>query len=339
MINFHHFAPKLGLVAILTIGLLPTGACAGAQTRAEAAIAEAKGKIDAGDKVGAGDQAAELQGQARRALMSAEDLLSQHRKGEALAAAHHAGELADEALTRTTNRRNAAERDRRVDLRGGGRCRAAKRRRGQYQGGFGPAGNHHGEYARRFRRAIERGRQCPGLVPAQCAAPRGARGDNNHCRQHQPQLMPEGALSRSPEHWRGRGIVQSGAPPPARCAPQGHCVASMKGPFMRRLILAGVAALALGGAGQPLFAQTADMGQPAPIQLQANPTGPGTPSATPPNPATANSPVPPAMPADPNYHAGPYVGALTPPPPEAMNKTYPVCTRKLRDNCTNPGHR
>lgn len=119
MINFHHFAPKLGLVAILTIGLLPTGACAGAQTRAEAAIAEAKGKIDAGDKVGAGDQAAELQGQARRALMSAEELLSQHRKGEALAAAHHAGELADEALTRTTNRRNAAERDRRDDLRGG----------------------------------------------------------------------------------------------------------------------------------------------------------------------------------------------------------------------------
>jgi hypothetical protein len=74
-----------------------------------------------------------------------------------------------------------------------------------------------------------------------------------------------------------------------------------------------------------------------PVQVQANPPGDRPASDTPPNPDTASAPVPAAMPADPNYHAGPYVGALAPPPAEALNKTYPVCTRKLQDNCQNPG--
>ena len=30
-------------------------------------------------------------------------------------------------------------------------------------------------------------------------------------------------------------------------------------------------------------------------------------------------------------------GNLTAPPPQAFNKTYPVCTRTLQDNCQNPG--
>lgn len=30
-------------------------------------------------------------------------------------------------------------------------------------------------------------------------------------------------------------------------------------------------------------------------------------------------------------------GNLTPPPASSMNKTYPVCTAKLQDNCQNPG--
>jgi hypothetical protein len=30
-------------------------------------------------------------------------------------------------------------------------------------------------------------------------------------------------------------------------------------------------------------------------------------------------------------------GNLTPPPPQALNKTYPVCSRTLQDNCQNPG--
>ncbi len=104
---------------------------------------------------------------------------------------------------------------------------------------------------------------------------------------------------------------------------------------MRKLIIASLATMALCGIAPPLFAQAAD--QASPTEIQANPTGPGTPLATPPNPPTADAPVPPAMPADPNYHAGPYTGALTPPPPEAMNKVYPLCTRQLRDSCINPG--
>jgi hypothetical protein len=30
-------------------------------------------------------------------------------------------------------------------------------------------------------------------------------------------------------------------------------------------------------------------------------------------------------------------GNLTAPPPQAFNKTYPVCSRSLQDNCRNPG--
>jgi hypothetical protein len=74
-----------------------------------------------------------------------------------------------------------------------------------------------------------------------------------------------------------------------------------------------------------------------PSVIQANPRGPGAPTWTPPNPAAAAEPVPPAMPADPSYAAGPYKGALTPPPPEAMNKVYPWCTRTLQDSCRNRG--
>ena len=72
-------------------------------------------------------------------------------------------------------------------------------------------------------------------------------------------------------------------------------------------------------------------------QVQANPPSSEPASATPPNPATASSKVPPAMPADPAYNAGPYKGAATAAPAEAMNKTYPVCTRKVQDSCRNPG--
>ena len=79
---------------------------------------------------------------------------------------------------------------------------------------------------------------------------------------------------------------------------------------------------------------------PAPpevVQEQANPQGGGAPTEGVPDPATAEDPVPPAMPADPGYNAGPYKGALTPAPTEAMNKDYPVCTKKVQDSCRNPG--
>jgi hypothetical protein len=54
-----------------------------------------------------------------------------------------------------------------------------------------------------------------------------------------------------------------------------------------------------------------------------------------PDPQTANSPTPPAMPADPSYHGQPYVGALTAPPAAAMNKSYPVCKAGQHDECRN----
>ena len=73
-----------------------------------------------------------------------------------------------------------------------------------------------------------------------------------------------------------------------------------------------------------------------PIQVQANPRGEGDASPVPPNPQTAQSPVPPAQPADPSYKAGPYKGALTQAPAEAMNKPYPLCSRTVTDSCQNP---
>lgn len=85
-------------------------------------------------------------------------------------------------------------------------------------------------------------------------------------------------------------------------------------------------------------AQLAGQTPPTPPD-QANPPGIGTPTTGAPDPQVAAQPVPPAMPADPSYQGGPYKGALTPPPATAMNKTYPVCTRKLQDSCRNPGGR
>lgn len=68
---------------------------------------------------------------------------------------------------------------------------------------------------------------------------------------------------------------------------------------------------------------------------QANPPGRGVPTAGVPNPQAANQAARPAMPADPSYQGGPYKGALTPPPADAMNKPYPACSRTVTDNCRN----
>lgn len=78
-------------------------------------------------------------------------------------------------------------------------------------------------------------------------------------------------------------------------------------------------------------------GAPLPEQVQANPVGSAAAAVATPDPMSAAEPVPPASPADPGYAAGPYKGALTAPPPEAMNKTYPVCTSKIQDSCRNRG--
>ena len=116
MKKFNKLTPKMGFAALLATAMLPVAAHAGEQTRAEAAIAAAQGKIDAGDKIGVAQQAPELQGQAREALASAQDLLSHHQKREAIAAAQHAGELADQALISANGRKTQADSDRRHDL-------------------------------------------------------------------------------------------------------------------------------------------------------------------------------------------------------------------------------
>lgn len=111
---------------------------------------------------------------------------------------------------------------------------------------------------------------------------------------------------------------------------------------MSKFLISGlVAAMAATAAGamqpdQPASAKM-QLAQAAPVEIQANPRGSLAAAVDTPNPATANSPVAPALPDDPNYHAGPYVGALTPPPPEAFNKHYAVCRGSLQDNCRNPG--
>jgi len=70
---------------------------------------------------------------------------------------------------------------------------------------------------------------------------------------------------------------------------------------------------------------------------QANPPGPGVPTAGVPNPQSADQAARPAMPADQSYQGGPYKGALTPPPAAAMDKNYPVCSKMVTDGCRNRG--
>lgn len=53
-------------------------------------------------------------------------------------------------------------------------------------------------------------------------------------------------------------------------------------------------------------------------------------------PTSAHDATAPAMPTDPSYQGQPYVGALAPPPAEAMNKSYPTCSAGVSDECRNP---
>ena len=71
---------------------------AGKHERAQAAIAEARAKIDASAKVGASTQSPRLQADAQAALRNAEERLARGDKDEAIVAAHRASQLADTAL-------------------------------------------------------------------------------------------------------------------------------------------------------------------------------------------------------------------------------------------------
>lgn len=78
-------------------------------------------------------------------------------------------------------------------------------------------------------------------------------------------------------------------------------------------------------------------GDPGVEQVQANPRGSDAPAVASPAPDNANAPVSPSIPADPSYHGGAYVGADSPAPAQAMNKSYPVCRSKQQDECRQPG--
>ena len=101
---------------------------------------------------------------------------------------------------------------------------------------------------------------------------------------------------------------------------------------MRTLLLIGATALALAVPTGLAAQQTADeanaenLPAPATTTVVTTPAVPAqttvvtTPAQAPRTTIVTNNP-----------------GNLTPPPATAMNKVYPLCTRKLQDSCQNPG--
>jgi hypothetical protein len=89
--------------------MLATPAIAeGKADRARAAIAEATGKIDAANKLGANGEVPRLQAEAQAALRAARENLASGRKEEAISAANHASTTADLAIGEAQkNRANA----------------------------------------------------------------------------------------------------------------------------------------------------------------------------------------------------------------------------------------
>ena len=105
---------------------------------------------------------------------------------------------------------------------------------------------------------------------------------------------------------------------------------------MRILLMTGAAMLALPAAlsAQQSADELNARSQPAPPTTTVTPN-PGAPATVVHHPDGTTTVVPnPGSPAT-VVHTNP--GNLTPPPASAMNKVYPVCTRRLQDNCQNPG--
>lgn len=108
---------------------------------------------------------------------------------------------------------------------------------------------------------------------------------------------------------------------------------------MRNILLAGATALALAALPTALNAQQdADeanaQARPAPPTTTVTPNR-GAPATVTPN-ADGSDTVSP-NPGGPAVVTHNNPGNLSPPPASALNKTYPVCTRQLQDNCQNPG--
>ncbi len=115
MRHVQSFARAAAISALLAVSALSSPALAGKNDRAQEAIAVAKGKIDAADKVGASAEAGGLQMKARDALRNAQALLSDGKKDAAILEAQHSGELADQALVVTDKRKTMAQTGARQD--------------------------------------------------------------------------------------------------------------------------------------------------------------------------------------------------------------------------------
>ena len=114
MQNLRTISRTITLSSLLALSVISVSASAGKHEQAVEAIAQARGKIEAGDKVGTNNQAPELQSQARVELATAESLLARGKKDDAIATAHHASSLADQAIVVADNRKASAERDQRL---------------------------------------------------------------------------------------------------------------------------------------------------------------------------------------------------------------------------------
>lgn len=116
MNRYTPFTRSIGISTLLALSAIPVTAYAGdANSRAIAAIAQARGKIESGEKVGAGSQSPVLQSQARVALADAEALLAKGKKDKAIAAAQQAGGFADQAILTAEQHKAMAELNGRLD--------------------------------------------------------------------------------------------------------------------------------------------------------------------------------------------------------------------------------
>ncbi|WP_420137766.1 hypothetical protein [Sphingomonas sp.] len=103
------------LCAASALALVAAPALAGKHDRAEQAIAEARGKIDAANKVGTAGEAPHSTAAAEASLKLARESLASGHKEEAIQQAIHASQLADTAIGQTQQNRSAAEQTQRAD--------------------------------------------------------------------------------------------------------------------------------------------------------------------------------------------------------------------------------
>ncbi|QNA85699.1 hypothetical protein G4G27_18210 [Sphingomonas sp. So64.6b] len=107
MRNYSMMTRALCVSALLLSSATPAFA-RGKTDRAHEAIAAAKAKVEAANKLGASGEVPRLQAQAQAALRSAEEDLAAKRKDEAIAEANRASELADTAIGISERNRNEA---------------------------------------------------------------------------------------------------------------------------------------------------------------------------------------------------------------------------------------